>query len=125
MALVDEGPGDDQGLNHFAFYPTEACYQKMLYRAGFSCVYRFARMPEHPDYHGAPGWRRARTMLVASHTPLPGTLLTPVLEPSTTIRPWDGTSGVAGPDRVNRLLRFAWKPLPQKIETIKRLMKGR
>src|SRR5580765_2579479 len=33
MALVDEGMTEDQGLNHFAFYPTEACLIKMLYRA--------------------------------------------------------------------------------------------
>ena len=41
MALVDEGRTEDQGLNHLAFYPTESCLVKMLYRAGYSDVYGF------------------------------------------------------------------------------------
>jgi len=124
MALVDEGPTDDQGLNHFAFYPTEACLKKMLYRSGFRYVYRFTKFPEHPDFHEAAGWRRVRTMLAASHAPVQSSFLKPVRESRTAIRPCDGTSGVAGWDSVNRLLRFARKPLPRKVETLKRLIKG-
>lgn len=123
MALIDEPPGEDQGLHHFAFYPTEACLEKMLYRAGFSYAYRFSGFPDHPGYHDAPGWRRVRTMLAGSSHHLQTPHLTLVPEPASPIRPWDGTSGVSGPDSVNRLLRFARKPMLQKIETIKRLMK--
>jgi hypothetical protein len=39
------------------------------------------------------------------------------------IRPWDGTSGIGGLDSVNRLLRFVSKTLPQKVQTIKRLLR--
>lgn len=123
MALIDEGPGEDQGMNHFAFYPTEACLIKMLYLAGFPFVCRFKKLPDHVDYRAALGWRRARTMLVASHEHLRSTLLTPAPEPKMAIHPWDGASGVGGADSVNRLLRFATKPLPQKVETIKRLLR--
>ena len=66
MGLVDEGHYDDQGLNHLAFYPTDACLQKMLYRAGFGFVYRLALMPQHSEYQGSLDVPRFRTMLVAS-----------------------------------------------------------
>ncbi len=123
MGLVDEGLTEDQGLSHFAFYPTEACLVKMLYRAGFAFVYRFKKMPDHPDYRAGLGWRKVRTLLAASHADLHSALLTPVPEPNMAIRPWDGTSGIGGVDSVNRLLRFAGKPLPQKVQTIKRLLR--
>lgn len=125
MALIDEGPRQDQGLNHFAFYPTEACLVKMLYLAGFPFVCRFKELPDHVDYHASAGWRRARTMLAASKTDLRSTLLTPAPEPKMTIHPWDGASGVGGLDSFNRLLRFATKALPQKVDTIKRLLRHR
>lgn len=81
MALVDEGQSEDQGLNHIAFYPTEACLVKLLYQAGFSYVYCFTRMPQLMDYDAARSGGRRRTMLAASHEPLESGLLKFVPQP--------------------------------------------
>lgn len=86
MELLDEFRAEDQGLNYVAFYPTEACLVKMLYRAGFSFVYGLLRPPEHPDFHASRSRRKARTMLVASSERLTCSGLALVAEPS---RPWD------------------------------------
>jgi SAM-dependent methyltransferase len=125
MALIDEASTEDQGLNHFAFYPTEACLVKMLYRAGFSNVYGFAVQPEHPGYHNAPGWRRSRTMLAASNEKLDAPQLVLASEPRSAISPWDSASGVEGSQSMNKLLRFAGRPMNQKVEIIKRVIKGK
>lgn len=75
MELVDETPNEDQGLRHIAFYPTEACLVKMMYRAGFQHVFRFTPLPDHPHYRGSRSTPRLRTMLAASHQPLQTSLL--------------------------------------------------
>jgi SAM-dependent methyltransferase len=69
MLLREEGPSEDQGLRHIAFYPSEACLAKMLYVAGFSFVYRFIQLPDHPHFQASS--RRVRTLLAASKTSLP------------------------------------------------------
>jgi len=94
MALVDESRFADQGLNHVAFYPTEACLVKMLYKAGFSFVYGLRRGPNHPEYYAAENARRTRTMLVASLDALKSESLRLIAETSTAILPWDRSSGV-------------------------------
>lgn len=66
MKLVDESYTEDQGLNYVAFYPTESCLSKMLYRAGFPFVYAFETLPDHPLFHASLWRRKERTMLVAS-----------------------------------------------------------
>jgi SAM-dependent methyltransferase len=124
MALVDEELHDDQGLNHIAFYPTEACLVKMLYRCGFSQAYGLARQPDHPDYHSSPDSRRVRTVLVASRSPIASKLLMTIPEPSTPIRPWDSSSGIPKPSALQKLGRFVQKPMPEKVQAVKRLMKG-
>ena len=75
MGLVDETEYEDQGLRNFAFYPTEACLIKMLYRAGYSNVYRLLMLPAHPGYQDEPRRPRNRTVLAASLEPLPTDLL--------------------------------------------------
>jgi SAM-dependent methyltransferase len=125
MALVDEEVHEDQGLNHIAFYPTEACLVKMLYRSEFSHVYGFARQPDHPDYQAGSNSRRVRTILVASRDPIASQLLVAMPEPSTVIRPWDSLSGAPKPSAFQKLGRFVKKPLPDKVETVKRIVKGR
>ncbi len=125
MALVDEEKHEDQGLNHIAFYPTEACLIKMLYRSGFSHVYGFARQPDHPDYHARLDSRRVRTILVASRNPIASKLLVAMSEPSTAIKPWDSLSGAPKPDAFQKLRRFVRKPFPEKVQTVKRIVKGR
>jgi SAM-dependent methyltransferase len=66
LQLVDEVSGADQSLNNVAFYPTEACLAKMLYRAGFRFVYRFRRLPGHRLFLASLWPRKKRTILVAS-----------------------------------------------------------
>ncbi len=125
MALVTEEFNKAQGVNYFAFYPTEACLVKMLYRAGFRFVYRLARMPDHPDFHATRSVRRIRTILAASHRPLQSTMLDILEEPSTPIRPWDAASGAKSPGLFEKLRRFASKPLPEKAASLRRLLRRR
>ena len=115
MALVDEGSTEDQGLNHFAFYPTEACLTKMLYRSGFSNVYGFAAQPNHPEYHAGKNSRRIRTMLAASVKPLQSSSLKHFAEPSTPIVPWDPTSGAATPRGLQKLRRLVKNSLRKSV----------
>jgi len=123
MALIDEESTEDQGLAHFAFYPTEACLEKMLYRAGFASVYRFTRMPDHSEYRSGTNMRKIRTMLAASPTLIASKFLLPVGEPRTTIHPWDPASFIARTNTLGKLKRFVGKPLPQKVESMKRFIR--
>jgi SAM-dependent methyltransferase len=70
LQLVDELRGEDQGLNYVAFYPSESCLVKMLYRAGFPYVYGFQSLPDHSLFHASLWRRKERTMLVASKSAL-------------------------------------------------------
>ena len=83
MALVDEGKTEDQGLNHIAFYPTEACLIKMLYRSGYSHVYVFNVPPDHSDIvqvhtHAVHG-RCWRPRLIPSYPTYLGLSRSPIL----------------------------------------------
>jgi SAM-dependent methyltransferase len=86
MQLLDESDAADQGLNYVAFYPTESCIVKMLFRAEFPFVYGITIPPDHRDFREEKLRRRARTMLVASNDRLNTTALRPLQEP---IRPLD------------------------------------
>jgi SAM-dependent methyltransferase len=125
MALIDEEIHDDQGLEHIAFYPTEACLIKMFYRAGFSCVYRFRQQPNHSEYSKSPATRRVRTMLAASALKLNSNQLELAKEPSSPIRPWEARIAEEPFTAAQKLKRFASKPLPDKLKTIQRIMKER
>lgn len=125
MALVDEELNEAQGLNHFAFYPTEDCLVKMFYRAGFRRVYRFAKMPDHPDFKTRNYVERIRTMLAASLVPINSELLEAVDEPRTPIRPWDATSVAENQDFFRKLQRFVSKPMPDKAKTLRHLLTRR
>lgn len=122
MGLVDETHSDDQGLNYFAFYPTEACLQKMLFKAGFANVYRFAVLPDHPTYRSSKRLPRVRTMLAASHKPLATRFLQAVEEPQIYFAPWDAESVAASRDSLGKLRRFTKKPLPEKLKSLKRII---
>ena len=124
MGLIDETKHEDQGLGYVAFYPSEACLIKMLYRVGLPCVYRLTQQPDHPEYHQNPGSRRIRTMLVASTDALDSRQLSIAREPSSNVRPWDSKSGVASENVIKKLQRFAEKPLPEKVKSIRRIIKS-
>jgi SAM-dependent methyltransferase len=70
LLLLDEGHADNQGLNYVAFYPTESCLVKMLYRAGFPFVYRFERLPDDAQFTTTLWRKRSRTFLAASRAAL-------------------------------------------------------
>ncbi len=70
MELLDEGAAEDQGINYVAFYPSEACLVKMLYRAGFPFVYRFRRLPNDELFRASPWRKKQRTFLAASKVSL-------------------------------------------------------
>lgn len=103
MALVDEGPTEDQGLNHVAFYPTESCLVKMFYRAGFPHVYGFKAQPDHSEYREGRSGRRIRTVLAASVNPISSLSLMLLDEISSPIVPWDRTSGFSQAGTLQRL----------------------
>lgn len=119
MGLVDEGHGDDQGLNYVAFYPTESCLIKMIYRAGFRHVYKFREMPKHPDFRPPRDARRVRTMLAASEVELKPDLLERVAEPETSEAPWINSPRPTG--ILKNVKRFAAKPMAEKIKIAKRM----
>lgn len=91
MVLQEEYCLDNQSLTHVAFYPTESCLVKMLYRAGFDRVYRLAMLPEHDDFRETPAHRRRRTILVAFLVPFLSPMLVPLTEPTEGSDPWDRT----------------------------------
>jgi tRNA (mo5U34)-methyltransferase len=66
LRLFDEGENDNQGLAYVAFYPTEACLVKMLYRAGFPFVYRFRQLPKEAQFERTLWREPSRTFLAAS-----------------------------------------------------------
>jgi len=82
MQLLDESAIEDQGLNFVAFYPTEACLIKMLYRSGFPFVYLFDRLPDHPFCQATFTRKRQRTFMVASKVPVAGANLKLAPEPT-------------------------------------------
>jgi SAM-dependent methyltransferase len=70
MELLDEGVAEDQGLSYVAFYPSESCLIKMLYRAGFPFVYRFRRLPDDELFRAGFWRKKQRTFLAASKVSL-------------------------------------------------------
>lgn len=124
MALIDEEIQEDQGLQYLAFYPTEACLVKMLYRAGFNHVYAFSESPALAEYRETPGLRRTRTMLAASREQVSSPLLVSVPEPASAIRPWDPESGLEGSAALYRLLRSARRSMWEKIASLKHVIVG-
>lgn len=123
MGLVDEGPSEDQGLNHIAFYPTETCLQKMLYCAGFRFVYRFTTPPEHPGYHRSGRIPKIRSMLAASHELITSSQLEVVPQPSTPIQPWDAENVAANTSSAEALRGFSQKRLSEKLKILSFLVR--
>jgi SAM-dependent methyltransferase len=125
MALIEEAPQEDQGLNHIAFYPTEACLLKMFYRAGFSHAYTFSTQPRHPEYGAQPRKPRIRTMLAATHTAVQSKLLVRTPEPKSLVHPCALPEAPPTNGAVDKIKRFAKKPLPDKVKVIKRIVAGK
>ena len=88
LELRDEGPTEDQGLNHIAFYPSEPCLIKMLYRAGFPHVYSFREPPQHSFYQDSFQLHRYRTILLAANGSVQHPDVQLVPEPVSPDYPW-------------------------------------
>jgi FkbM family methyltransferase len=100
--LVDERPTEDQGLNYMALIPSETALVKMLYRAGFSYVYRVVQLPDHPEFQETGDFHRRRTVLVASRDSLDSSLLKLMTESSQTeVQVW--SKGVFTKGGIQRL----------------------
>ena len=82
LRFLDEAPTDNQGLSYVAFYPTEPCLVKMLYKAGFPFVYRFQRLPEEKQFATTLWRKRSRTFLAASKVALTAPNLVLAEEPT-------------------------------------------
>jgi SAM-dependent methyltransferase len=81
LQLLDEGQADNQAVNYVAFYPTESCLVKMLYRAGFPFVYRFEKLPDDAQFTTTFWRKRSRTFLAASRIALKAPNLVLAQEP--------------------------------------------
>jgi len=88
MLLREEPNQEDQSLTDLAFYPTEGCIAKMLYRAGFSAVYRLAQLPDHDQFRETSDHIRRRTVLLASFLPINVSGLVLLSEPAESRYPW-------------------------------------
>ncbi len=89
MLLREEPSFEDQSLTDIAFYASEGCLVKMLYRAGFAAVYRIALLPDHDDFRETQEHARRRTVLLAAHEPVVRPDLVLLKEPHEAANPWD------------------------------------
>jgi FkbM family methyltransferase len=117
MLLREEPRQEDQGLTDLACYPSEGSLVKMLYRAGFSVVYRVMPLPDHDDFRDTPDHLQRRTILLASCLPIdvPGFRLFP--EPFETEDPWT-KKPAARPTLPRRIARFIGSPTRRKYITL-------
>ncbi len=112
LAVRDEGKTEDQGLRYVALYPSESALVKLLYRSGFSYVYRMRKMPDHPHYRDSSVRKKSRTVLVAARVPLSTDSLELAIEPVSGTDPWMVHT------RSARLRRFMSKPWKEKAASM-------
>ena len=107
LLLREEPREDDQSLTDVAYYPSESSLVKMLYRAGFSYVYRLTQLPDHDDFCDTREHRRKRTVLFASVSPIDVFGFRLCLEDHEIKDPWSKLPGLPKtiPQRVRRFLR--------------------
>jgi len=117
LHLVDEAKLEDQGLDYVAFYPSEGCLIKMLFRSGFPYVYTFRSLPDHEQFRGTPDRKRSRTMLVASRMQLNEPELNLATEPGNTHDFWL----LRWPAFKLRALNFLKRPWKDKMQAIRHL----
>src|SRR5712664_544680 len=120
MLLRKELSLEDQSLTDVAFYPSEGCFVKMLYRAGFAGVYRVRVLPAHDDFRDTPEHARRRTVLFASVEKVTSPELVVLDEPDDPHDPWSKLpiqtpSALRG---LQRLRRFAARPISQNIQSV-------
>jgi FkbM family methyltransferase len=117
MQLREEPRHDNQSLTDVAFYPSEGCLVKMLYRAGFTHVYRLATLPDHEDFRETADHKRRRTILLASLMPVSSAMLHFVSEPHDPPDPWDKRKP-RQPSVARRIAKFLRKPLHEQSRAV-------
>lgn len=122
LYLRQEGAVEDQGLRNIAFYPSESCLVKMLYRSGFPYVYRFIRLPENADFRTSMEETKKRTMLVASRLEIFSPCLALVSEHPAVYYPWR-TAWAIRTEPVRRVWGFVRKPWSEKVMTMRRWLR--
>ena len=88
MMLREEPNQNDQSLTDVACYSSEKSLVKMLYRAGFTTVYRITPLPNHDDFCDTREHARKRTMLLAASQPIDVAGFRLLTEPQDTRDPW-------------------------------------
>jgi FkbM family methyltransferase len=117
MLWREEPRQDDQSLTDVACYPSEGSLVKMLYRAGFSVVYRMIPLPDHDDFRDTPEHKRRRTVLLASAVPIEVAGFRLLEEPRESQDPW--SKYAAAPASLpRRISRFLASPLRRKYITL-------
>jgi FkbM family methyltransferase len=113
MLLLNEPRLENQSLTDVAFYPSESCLVKMLYRAGFSAVYRLAVLPDHEEFRETAELARRRTVLFASTESVNSPHLVPLAEPKEMTSPWEKRPNL-GQRVIRRGKRFLSMPAREK-----------
>jgi SAM-dependent methyltransferase len=111
--LVDEVHEIDQSLDQIAFVPSEAGLVKMLYKAGFASVYRPRKLPQHEHFRQSFGYRKRRTMLIATKFNLTSPAFLRLSEPIARVI-WEKKWG----HQATRLLHFFKKSFNTKVRMI-------
>lgn len=112
--LLDEGPEEDQSMRGVAMVPSEPALVKMAIASGFGHVYSMDRLPDHDDFRPTRRSRPRRTFLVASRSPLSHPWLR-ARDRQLVPDPWERPFARVG--------RFIGKPLPEKLVTLRRLLR--
>ena len=128
--MVDVGRHVSDGQHGVALFNADRqliwarAEQNLFYRAGFAHAYRFSVQPDHPDYFARRRKPRIRTILAASHTPLDSKLLVRTPEPTSPVHPCSLLPRRRATDAAEEIIRFAKKPLPEKVRLIRRMVSG-
>ncbi len=122
LLLAGENTTEELGLSGSAFFASESCLVKVLYRAGFLYVYRFTRFPDHEDFRSTPEKKRSRTILVATSAEFHSSLLMHVEEPGPARDLWETKWGKFM-YQARRIPHFITKPWPGKKATLRRLLR--
>ncbi len=117
ILLREEPRQKDQGLTDVACYPSERSLVKILYRAGFSAVYRVTPLPEHDDFRETPHHLRRRTVLLATFEPTDVAGFRFYPEPFESEDPW-AKGPAARPALPQRIVRFIASPSRRKYITL-------
>jgi FkbM family methyltransferase len=115
--LRHEFTASDQSLTDLAFYPSEGCIVKMLYRSGYPHVYRIVPAPDHEDFRDTPQHFRRRIALCAALEPVNLQGLISIAEPPEPPDPWRKETS-----RARRLLagvrKFMSKSTAGKVDSV-------